>query len=51
MPEICYSILVDPDLQNLLQAFNKLVLVSQLNPFELFFDCRKHAEVTGGQIR
>jgi hypothetical protein len=37
--------------QNPLQAFKKLVLVSQLNPFEFFFDCRKQVEVTRGQIR
>jgi hypothetical protein len=29
---------------------SKLVLVSQLNPFEFFFDCRKQAEVTRGQV-
>jgi hypothetical protein len=37
--------------QNLLQASEKLVLASQLNPFEFFFDCRKQVEVTRGQIR
>jgi hypothetical protein len=37
--------------QNLLQALNKLVLVSQLNPFEFFLDCRKQVEVTKGQIK
>jgi hypothetical protein len=37
--------------QNPLQAVKKLVLVSQPNPFEFFFDCRKHVEITRGQIR
>jgi hypothetical protein len=34
-------------LQNLLKVLKKLVLVSQLNPFEFFFDCSKQVEVTG----
>jgi hypothetical protein len=34
--------------QNLLQALKKLVLVSQPNPFDFFFDCRKQVEVTRG---
>jgi hypothetical protein len=37
--------------QNLLQALKKLILVSQLNLFEFFFDCRKQVEVTTSQIR
>jgi hypothetical protein len=37
--------------QNLLQALKKLVLVSQLNPFEFFLDCRKQVEITKGQIK
>jgi hypothetical protein len=37
--------------QNLLKPLKKLVLVSQLNPFEFFFDRRKQVEVTRGQIR
>jgi hypothetical protein len=36
--------------QNLLQAFKKLVLVSQLSPFEFFPDRRKQVEVTRGEI-
>jgi hypothetical protein len=32
--------------QNLLQVLKQLVLVSHLNPFELFFHCRKQIEVT-----
>jgi hypothetical protein len=34
--------------QNLLQAFKKSVLASQLNPFEFFVDCSKQVEVTKG---
>jgi hypothetical protein len=37
--------------QNPLQTLKKLVLVSQVNPFEFFFDCRKQVQVTSGQIR
>jgi hypothetical protein len=37
--------------QNLLQALKELVLVSQVNPFEFFFDCRKQVQVTSDQIR
>jgi type III secretory pathway component EscU len=37
--------------QTLLQALKKLILVSHLNPFEFFFNCRKQVEVTRGQIR
>jgi hypothetical protein len=37
--------------QNLLQAFKKLVLVRQRNPFEFFFVYRKQIEVTKGYIR
>jgi hypothetical protein len=37
--------------QNPLQALKKLILVSQLNLFEFFFDCRKQAQVTSGKIR
>jgi hypothetical protein len=37
--------------QNPLQALKKLVLISQLNQFEFFFDCRKQVEATRGQIR
>jgi hypothetical protein len=36
--------------QNLLQALKELVLVSQLNPFEFFLDCKKQIEATKGQI-
>jgi hypothetical protein len=36
--------------QNPLQALKKLVLVSQVNPFEFFFDCRKQIQVTTSQI-
>jgi hypothetical protein len=36
--------------ENLLQAFKKLVLISPMNPFEFFFDCRKRGEATGSQI-
>jgi hypothetical protein len=32
--------------QNLLQTLKKLVLVSQVNPFEFFFDGRKQVQVT-----
>jgi hypothetical protein len=35
--------------QNPLQASKKLVLVSQLNPFEFFFDWKKQVEVTGAR--
>jgi hypothetical protein len=35
--------------QNLSQALKKLVLVSQLNSFVFFFDCRKQVEVTGAR--
>jgi hypothetical protein len=34
--------------QNLLQALKEQVLISQLNPFEFFIDCRKQVEVTKG---
>jgi hypothetical protein len=37
--------------QNPLQAFEKLVFVSQMNPFEFFFDCRKQVQITSSQIR
>jgi hypothetical protein len=33
-----------------LQALKKLVLVSQVNPFEFFFEGRKQVQVTSGQI-
>jgi hypothetical protein len=36
--------------QNLLQALKKLILVSQVNPFEFFFDGRKQVQVISGQI-
>jgi hypothetical protein len=36
--------------QNPLQALKKLVLVSQVNPFEFFFDGRKQVKVTSSQI-
>jgi hypothetical protein len=36
--------------QNPLQALWKLVLVSQVNPFEFFFDGKKQVQVTHGQI-
>jgi hypothetical protein len=32
--------------QNPLQALKKLVIVSQVNPFEFFFDGRKQVQVT-----
>jgi hypothetical protein len=38
-------------LQNLLQSLKKLAIVSHLNPFEFFFDCKKQVEVTGSYIR
>jgi hypothetical protein len=37
--------------QNPLQALKKLFLVSQVNPFELFFDARKQVQVIRSQIR
>jgi hypothetical protein len=37
--------------QNLLQTVEKLVFVSQLNPFVFSFDCRKQVEITKGQIK
>jgi hypothetical protein len=37
--------------QNPLQALKKLVLISQLNPFEFFFDGRKYVQVISDQIR
>jgi hypothetical protein len=37
--------------QNPLQALKKLVLVSQVNPLEFFFDGRKQLQVTNSQIR
>jgi hypothetical protein len=36
--------------QNPLQALKKLVLVSQVNPFEFLFDGRKQVQVTSGHI-
>jgi hypothetical protein len=36
--------------QNPMQALKKLVLVSQVNPFEFFFDGGKQVQVTSGQI-
>jgi hypothetical protein len=36
--------------QNPLQVLKKLILVSQVNPFEFFFDGRKQVQVTNGQI-
>jgi hypothetical protein len=50
-PEIRDSIPVDPDPQNPLQALKKLILVSQVNLFEFFFDSRKQVQVTSSQIR
>jgi hypothetical protein len=40
-PSLKYAIrfLLIQTAQNLLQALTELVLVSQLNPFEFFFDC------------
>jgi hypothetical protein len=37
--------------QNLVQALKKLVIVSQVNPFEFFFDCRKQVQVISVQIK
>jgi hypothetical protein len=37
--------------QNPLQALKKLVLVRQVNPFEIFFDGRKQVQVTRSQIK
>jgi hypothetical protein len=37
--------------QNPMQTLKKLVLVSQLNSFEFFLDCRKQVEVMRGQVR
>jgi hypothetical protein len=37
--------------QNPLQALEKLVLISKVNPFEFFFDRRKQVQVTSDQIR
>jgi hypothetical protein len=36
--------------QNRLQRLEKLILVSQLTPFEFFFDCRKQVEVTRARV-
>jgi hypothetical protein len=36
--------------QNPFQALKKLVLDSQVNLFEFFFDCRKQVQVTSSQI-
>jgi hypothetical protein len=37
--------------QNPLQAFKKLVVVSQVNPLKFFFDRRKQVQVTSSQIK
>jgi hypothetical protein len=37
--------------QNPLQSLKKLVLVSQVNTFEFFFDGRKQVQVTSSQIK
>jgi hypothetical protein len=37
--------------QHLSQSLKKLVLVSQLNPVEFFFDGKKQVQVTAGQVR
>jgi hypothetical protein len=50
-PEIRHQILRDRDHSKSLAETQKSVLVSKLNPFEFFFDCRKQVEVTRGQIR
>jgi hypothetical protein len=46
-----FQFFVIETIQNLLQRLKELILLSQLNPFESFFDCRKQAEVAGCQIR
>jgi hypothetical protein len=52
-PSLKYGIqfFVIETIQNLLQRLKELIFVSQLNPFESFFDCRKQVEVAGCQIR
>jgi hypothetical protein len=52
-PSLKYAIqfLLIQTAQNLFQALKKLILVSQVNPFEFFFDCRKQVEITRDQIR
>jgi hypothetical protein len=35
--------------QNTLQALEKLIFVSHLNPSKFFFHCRKQVEVTGAK--
>jgi hypothetical protein len=51
-PSLKYGIqfFVIETIQNPLQAFKKLVLLSQVNPFEFFFDGRKQVQVTNSQI-
>jgi hypothetical protein len=53
-PSLKYAIqfFVIETIQNPLQALKKLVLVSQVNPFEFFFDGRKQVQVqvTSSQI-
>jgi hypothetical protein len=36
--------------ENLMQALKKLVLLTYLNPFEFFFQCRKQVEVAGTKL-
>jgi hypothetical protein len=47
-PSLKYGIpfLLIQTAQHPLQALKKLIFISQLNPFEFFFDCRKQVEVT-----
>jgi hypothetical protein len=51
-PSLKYTIqfLLIQSSQNPSQALKKLVLVSQVNPFEFFFDGRKQVQVTSSQI-
>jgi hypothetical protein len=49
-PKYGIQFFVIETIQNLLQRLKELILVSQLNPFESFFDCRKQVEVAGCQI-
>jgi hypothetical protein len=37
--------------QNPLQALKELIPVSQVNPFEFFFDGKKQVQVTSSQIK
>jgi hypothetical protein len=49
--QIGQLIIGGPDHSKSLAILKKLILISRLNQFELFFDYRKRVEVTGSQIR